>query len=100
MTDGIWRLNFPHCMYQVKVYHIVILYYYMYVDAHFLQQHVNGMPTLNFPDVCTESSSHGKAFCISHCALLEEKAPGVPTELRDFLKYTGALKPGTIELLL
>ena len=56
------------------------------------------MPTLNLPDVCTESPAHGKAFCTSHCALLEEKAPGVPIGLRDFLKYSGALKPGTVGL--
>ena len=52
--------------------------------------YVIGMPTLNLPDVCTESPAHGKAFCPSHCVLLEEKAPGVPIGLRDFLKYSGA----------
>lgn len=60
-----------------------------------MQQYINGMPTLNLPDVCTESPSFGKAFCPSHCELLEKKAPIVPTGLREFLKYSGALKQGT-----
>ena len=54
------------------------------------------MPTLNLPDVCTESPSFGKAFCPSHCELLQKKAPTVPTGLREFLKYSGALKQGIV----
>ena len=37
VTDGIWRLNFPHCMYQVKVYvtckNTELLYYTEYNTA-------------------------------------------------------------------
>ena len=52
---------------------------------------VKGIPTLNLPDVCTKSPMPGKAFCHDHCALLQSTAPDVPTDLRKFLKYAGAL---------
>ena len=53
---------------------------------------VEGIPSLHLPDVCTEAPLYGKAFCLEHCKLLEKSAPDVPTGLRDFLKYSGALK--------
>lgn len=53
---------------------------------------VNGLPTLHLPDVCTNSPSPGKAFCVNHCQLLEVSAPEVPTGLREFLKYSGVMK--------
>ena len=46
---------------------------------------------LNLPDVCTESPAHGQAFCHEHCEFLQQQAPDVPTGLRDFLQFCGAL---------
>ena len=59
-----------------------------------MQQTVAGFPTLNLPDVCTDSPVRGKAFCRNHCALLEREAPDVPTDLRGFLQFCGAKANG------
>ena len=40
------------------------------------------------PNVCTKGPSPGKAFCDHHCSILNSK--GIPTELRQFIKYCGA----------
>ena len=55
----------------------------------YLQQSVAGLPSLNLPDVCTNSPEKEKAFCTAHCQLLKEKAPHVPLGLKDFLKHCG-----------
>lgn len=63
---------------------------YFNVNFHgYLQQSVAGLPSLNLPDVCTNSPEKEKAFCTAHCQLLKEKAPHVPLGLKDFLKHCG-----------
>ena len=68
VTDGIWKLQFSHCMFRKA-------------------NVVNGLPLLNFPNVCTEQPMPGAALCADHCKVVEEN--GVPTGLRSFLKYAG-----------
>ena len=55
----------------------------------FQQNIVHGLPLVNYPDVCTNSPEHGKAFCNEHVEYLNEKHPTVPTGIRDFLRYCG-----------
>lgn len=63
--DGIWKLRHPHCMYPVKAT-------------------INGMPLVNYPDVCTnEPESQKSAFCSSHARLA--KRHHIPTNLREFV---------------
>lgn len=44
--------------------------------------------------MCTNSPAYGQAFCNEHCEFLKNNAPEVPTGLRAFLQYSGALKDG------
>ncbi|XP_046864630.1 uncharacterized protein LOC124459152 [Xenia sp. Carnegie-2017] len=76
VADGIWKLMFPHCMMRRKNF-------------------VKGIPLLNYPNVCTESPQHGKAFCEQHVQYLEKNFPNVPTSVRGFLRYCG-VKPSNI----
>ncbi|XP_064381941.1 uncharacterized protein LOC135330880 [Halichondria panicea] len=55
-----------------------------------VEQISDGIPALNLPDVCTNSPIRNKAFCEEHCLLLQNEAPDVPIDLRQFLKYCGA----------
>ena len=95
MTDGIWKLNFAHCMYHVQVrrtlFKLGMLDKGLYV---FMQHTVKDLPALNLPDVCTETPAYGQAFCQEHCDFLSQQAPDVPTGLRDFLRFCGAQKEG------
>ena len=52
-----------------------------------LQHSVAGIPNLHLPDVCAAAPAQGKAFCIEHCKLLEEQAPGIPTGVKEFMAY-------------
>ena len=61
-----------------------------------MQQISDGIPALNLPDVCTNSPIHNKAFCEEHCLLLQNEAPDVPIDLRQFLKYCGAQAVGNL----
>lgn len=67
-VDGNWKLTFPHCMFPVCA-------------------GIPGLPTLNFPDVCTEQLMPKSAFCIQHTKVAE--ARGYPTSIREFLKHCG-----------
>lgn len=63
--DGIWKLRHPHCMFPVKA-------------------EVNGMPTLNYPSVCTLApETQSSAFCVNHAKVAKENH--IPTKLRDFV---------------
>ena len=63
--DGIWKLRHPHCLYPVKAV-------------------VSGLPTVNYPSVCTEEpETQASAFCAAHSQLAKEK--NVPTNLRQFI---------------
>ena len=53
---------------------------------------MNGLPLVNYPDVCTSSPLHGMAFCQEHIDFLSSQHPGIPTDIRGFLKYCGVLK--------
>ena len=48
---------------------------------------VEGMPRLNFPDVCTDEPMFGKAFCMYHCTTTESK--DIPTDLKKYLQFLG-----------
>ena len=52
-----------------------------------MQYVVEGLPTVSLPDVCTNTSVPGRAFCADHCRYLEAQSPSVPTDLRGFLKH-------------
>ncbi|KAJ8028216.1 hypothetical protein HOLleu_30395 [Holothuria leucospilota] len=73
VVDGIWKLNFTHCM--------------------MVSKNVScGVPVLNLPDVCTNEPQHGHAFCSVHVSMVNDYnktsgAPSVPTKLKEFLKY-------------
>lgn len=63
--DGIWKLRHPHCLYPVKA-------------------EVAGLPTINYPNVCTEEpETQASAFCAEHSQLAKEK--NIPTNLREFI---------------
>ena len=53
------------------------------------QNSIKGFPLLNYPNVCTASPEHGKAFCEEHVAFLKKNHPTIPKDLRGFLKYCG-----------
>lgn len=63
--DGIWKLRHPHCLFPVNA-------------------EVSGLPTINYPNVCTEEpESQASAFCAEHSQLAKER--NIPTNLRDFI---------------
>lgn len=63
--DGIWKLRHPHCMYPVKSV-------------------VNGLPMINYPNVCTqEPETQSSAFCKTHAVLAMKN--NIPTNLREFV---------------
>ena len=81
---------FPHCMFRVEVsYNTLSQFSCMIMTMGLLQNIVPGIPKLTLPDVCTSSPVRGKAFCHSHCTLIEKEAPHIPVGLRDFLKFCG-----------
>lgn len=53
---------------------------------------VKGFPLLNYPNVCTESPQHGKAFCKDHVQYLTRQHPDVPTDIRGFLRHCGVMQ--------
>ena len=61
-----------------------------------MQHSIQGFPTVNLPDVCTNSPMYGRAFCKDHCDFLSHNAPDAPLSLRDFLVFCKALKPGNL----
>ena len=52
---------------------------------------VNGLPAVNYPNVCTSAPVHKKAFCKEHLDFLSAKHPSVPTDIHVF-KHCGVLK--------
>ena len=70
MTDGIWKLSYPVCLYKVPV-------------------KVDGMK-INMPSCCPNEPQHGKPFCQDHIEKL--KSTGVPDDLLGFLKHFKELK--------
>ena len=64
ITDGIWKLTFPHCMFPTT----------MKVDLN-----------VNFPSVCPEEPQSGQAFCEKHCSIATRE--GIPTKLNLFLNH-------------
>ena len=52
---------------------------------------VEQIPTLSLPDMCTLAPVHGKAFCARHCEVVEKHSPPIPTDIRGFLHFCGAL---------
>ncbi len=72
MTDVIWKLNYPVCLYRVPV-------------------KVQGMK-LNLPDFCPNQPLHGKPFCKEHTQHLQ--AAGIPDDLLGFLGHLKKLMKG------
>ncbi|KAK6169667.1 hypothetical protein SNE40_020669 [Patella caerulea] len=75
VTDGLWKLQFAHCMFHK-------------------QNTVDGVPLINFPDVCTEEPEPGSAFCPDHFKLMEKSK--IPTSLKGFLKYAGVIRESAV----
>jgi len=65
VTDGIWKLNYPTCMYKVSV-------------------SVDGIK-VNIPDCCPNQPLHGKPFCQEHVDKL--KHLGIPDDLLGIIKH-------------
>lgn len=65
VTDGIWKLNYPVCLYKVPVT-------------------VRGV-RVNLPDCCRNQPLHGKPFCQLHADHLT--AAGVPVDIVGFLGH-------------
>ncbi len=94
VTDGIWKLVFPHCMHRLKVnaqqlykscmhackaaHLFIIIHSMLWSEFH---QYLCQMC------MCTYPPMPGKAFCQDHCKYLESQVPPVPTDLRSFLKH-------------
>jgi len=55
---------------------------------------VKDLPALHLANVSTETPAYGQAFCQEHCDFLSQQAPEVPTGLRSFLWFCGALSDG------
>lgn len=64
MTDGIWKLSYPVCLFKVPVY-------------------VEGMK-VNLPDCCPMEPEKGKLFCNHHSTQL--RRAGLPDDLLGFVK--------------
>lgn len=99
VTDGIWKLRFPHCMHRVKVTYVDIVILsnaYYHVILPYAQYIVKQIPALTLPDVCTLSPLPGKAFCAQHTKVLEEHSPPIPTDIRGFLSFCGVLPSGRL----
>ena len=65
VTDGIWKLNYPICLYKVPV-------------------KVDGIK-VNMPDCCPNQPLHGKPFCQFHIEKLHDL--GIPDDLLGFVKH-------------
>ena len=72
VTDGIWKLNYPICMYKVSV-------------------SVDGIK-VNMPDCCPNQPLHGKPFCQEHVDKL--KHLGIPDDLLGIIKHFKDLDTG------
>ena len=70
VIDGCWKLCFPHCMMAVSI-------------------EVEGLPLVNFPNVCTAEPAPGEVFCQEHLQIIQAK--GIPTQKKDFLKHLGCV---------
>lgn len=57
-----------------------------------LENVINGLPLVNYPDVCTAAHVHGMAFCQEHLDFLSSRHPSIPSDIRGFLKHCGVLK--------
>ena len=68
MTDGNWKLKYPHCMWNVPI-------------------EVEGFDKqVNYP-ICPISPERGQAFCKTHCEMTRKN--NIPRGLHEFLKYCG-----------
>ena len=67
MVDGNCKLAFAHCMFAVECT----------VDK----------LKVSCPNVCPEEPKGVMTFCEEHCRVAEER--GIPTKLKDFLKFCG-----------
>jgi len=57
--DGIWKLCHPYCLYPLKA-------------------EVAGLPTINYPNVCTEEPEmQASAFCAEHSKLARKNIPPI-----------------------
>ena len=65
VTDGIWKLNYPICLYKVPIA-------------------IDGMK-INMPDACPNQPLHGKPFCQQHVDKLRHS--GIPDDLLGFIKH-------------
>ena len=65
VTDGIWKLNYPVCLYKVPV-------------------KIDGIK-VNMPDCCPNEPLHGKPFCQFHVKKLQNL--GIPDDLLGFVKH-------------
>ena len=65
VTDGIWKLQYPVCLFKVPV-------------------EVKGIK-VNMPDCCPNQPLHGKPFCKEHTEILRDA--GVPEDLLGFIKH-------------
>lgn len=78
VTDGIWKLSYPICLYKVPV-------------------EVDGMK-INMPSCCPNEPQHGKPFCKEHSEKL--KNFGVPGDLLGFIKHFKGLATAEKTLIL
>lgn len=78
VTDGIWKLNYPICLYKVPV-------------------EVN-MMKVNVPDSCPNEPLHGRPFCQLHIEKL--KSMGIPDDLVGFIKHFKGLATSEKSLIL
>ena len=77
-VDGNWKINFPHCMFPMKV-------------------SIPTLPLINLPDVCCNQPINSEsAFCQTHHDLAINK--GYPTKARDFIKYCGTTSSTSITI--
>jgi len=79
VTDGIWKLNYPICMYKVPVTSVDRI-------------------KVNMPDCCPNQPLHGKPFCQEHVNKLRHV--GIPDDLLGFIKHFKELDTGERSTLL
>lgn len=64
VMDGIWKLNYPHCMFYNPC------------------RDVN--TEVSLPPVCTKAPRDSMAFCDQHCEIVEQRATGIQSSIEKF----------------
>ena len=99
VTDEIWKLTFPHCLYHMEVVmhaHVLLacIIIIMQWTNHNFTEHRLRIEYQHTCQMYTNSPVRNNACCEEHSSLIEKNTPDIPMDLRKFIKHIGALKDG------